>query len=94
MKASLEERRREVEAVGQRAKSELERAVAEGKQKVEEWKVQRQHDRLVRHAENSEAYPKSLVLAAAFAVEDAEMASLEALAARKAADEISAPMKG
>jgi hypothetical protein len=28
------------------------------------------------------------------AVEEAEMASLEALAARKAADEVSAPVKG
>jgi len=33
-------------------------------------------DRLVRYAEDSEAYAKSLVLAAAFAVEEAEMASL------------------
>jgi hypothetical protein len=90
----LEERRHEVESVRQRATSDLQRAVADGKQKVEEWKVKREHDRLVRHAEHSEEYAKSLLLAAAFAVEEAEMASLEALTARKAADEVSAPVKG
>ena len=91
--ASLEARRQEVEAVRQRATSDLHRVVADGKQKVEEWKLKREHDRLVRHAEHSEEYAKSLLLAAALAVEEAEMASLEALAARKAAEEVG-PLKG
>jgi hypothetical protein len=38
VRASLEERRHEVEAVRHRATSDLQRAVAEGKQKVEEWR--------------------------------------------------------
>jgi hypothetical protein len=94
VRTSLEERRHEVEAMKQRATSDLQRAVAEGRQKVEQWKSKREHDRLVRYAEHSEEYAKSLLLAAALAVEEAEMASLEALAARKAADEVSAPVKG
>ena len=93
VRTSLEERRHEVEAMKQRATSDLQRAVADGKQKVEQWKAKREHDRLVRHAEHSEEYAKSLLLAAALAVEEAEMASLEALAARKAADDVSAPVK-
>ena len=93
-RASLEARRHKVEAVRQRATSDLHRVVADGKQKVEEWKLKREHDRLVRHAEHSEDYAKSLLLAAALAVEEAEMASLEALAARKAAEEVGAPGRG
>lgn len=59
---------------------------AEVQSKVEEWKVKREIGELNRRAERAENYAASVVVVAMAAIDEAEEAILEAMAARLDAD--------
>jgi hypothetical protein len=54
---------------------------------VEEWKADREVDKLVSRADRTESYAASAIVFAAAAVQEAQIAVLEAIEARMTADE-------
>ena len=49
---------------------------------IEEWKAKREHEKLVARADRAEDYAATAIIIALAAVEEAEIAILEAVAAR------------
>ena len=52
------------------------------KTEIEEWKAKREHEKLVAHADRAEDFAATAIIIALAAVEEAEVAILEAVAAR------------
>jgi hypothetical protein len=65
----------------------LEGKTAKAKQKVEGWKAQREVEKLVAHANQAEDYAAAAILVAAAAMQEAQVATLEAMEARNTADQ-------
>jgi hypothetical protein len=91
LRESLDRRLRLLEISGQRARREIANAVTAGKARASEWKNQGNHDRLLRFADDAETYAAVVVADATAAIEEAELASLEALVARQMAVDTAGP---
>ena len=81
-KADLDERKRTAEDRRQQVKSYLEEKLAEAQHDIDDWKKRREIKKLERRAERSEKYAADTVLFAMAAIDEANVAILEALDAR------------
>lgn len=86
VKANLETKQHEFTIYRNRLVELAEEKQAEVQSKVEEWKVKREIGELNRRAERAENYAASVVVVAMAAIDEAEEAILEAMAARLDAD--------
>jgi hypothetical protein len=59
---------------------------AEVKSTIDEWKAQKEQDKLLARANRAEEYAASAIIFAAAAIDEAELATLEAVEARLMAD--------
>jgi hypothetical protein len=64
------------------AKTKLAERVEAKETEIEEWKAKREHEKLVARADRAEDYAATAIIIALAAVEEAEIAILEAVAAR------------
>jgi len=80
-------RSRAVEA-GQHLKQLVEEKVGSAMTRLEEWKTDREIEKVEARADRKELYAVNSLVFAAFAIQEAEVALLEALAARKFANEV------
>ena len=87
-RASFEARKQEAEEAHKRIKANLEEKKAETVAKVEEWKHGREVKKLEKRAQRAEEYAAEQAWLAMVSVEEAELAMLEAIAARIEADEL------
>ena len=88
IKADFEARKHKAEEAHKRLQANLEEKKHETEAKIEEWKHQREVKKLERRAQRAEDYAAESAWLAMLAVEDAEYAMLEAVAARLEADEV------
>ena len=88
VKASFEARKQEAEEVRNRIKVNIEEKKAETEAKIEEWKHGRDVKKLEKRAQRAEDYAADRAWLAMVSVEEAELAMLEAIAARIEADEV------
>ena len=77
-KAQLEAKKQEII----NAKTKLAERVEAKEAEIEEWKAKREHEKLVARADRAEDYAATAIIIALAAVEEAEIAILEAVAAR------------
>ena len=73
-----------------KAKSWIETKVAETEAEIEDWKTKREIHKLDKRADYSEDYAAAAIILAAAAVDEAEMAILDAVVARMLAEETAA----
>lgn len=66
----------------------LEAKKSELHSQIDEWKAKREVEKLVSRADRAENYAASAIVFAAAAVQEAQIAVLEAIEARIAADEV------
>lgn len=85
-KARLAENQRQAEDAKANMQQWLEAKKSELQSQVEEWKAQREVEKLVSRADRAESYAASAIIFAAAAAEEAQIAVLEAIEARIAAD--------
>jgi chromosome segregation ATPase len=90
-KAGLGTLRADAEAARARMKAQVEEKKTETKQTIAEWKHDREVTKLQERAEDLEAYASWAVLVAADAIDEADLATLQAIAARLDADYAAAP---
>jgi chromosome segregation ATPase len=81
-KANLDEQKRKGEDRQQRIKSYLDDKVTETQHDINDWKTKREITKLERRAERRESYAADTVLIAMAAIDEANLAVLEALDAR------------
>jgi predicted nucleic acid-binding Zn-ribbon protein len=86
-KSALEEQKSKAEEGRQRVKSYLEADLAETNQDVHDWKQKRELHKLDKRAERRENYAADAIFIAAAAIDEANVAFLEALEARLDAEE-------
>jgi hypothetical protein len=86
-KADIEEQKTKVKDGQQRAKDFLAADLAETKQDIHSWKQNREIKKLEKRAERRENYAADTVLFAMAAIDEANVAILEALEARLDADD-------
>ncbi len=89
-RAVLEEHKSEAEQAQARARSMLEEKKAQTDARIEQWVHDRDVEKMEARAQLAEDYAAEQVMLAAAAVEEADLATLEALAARIEADEVAA----
>ncbi len=87
-KAGLNGRKDDVEAARARMQARLEAKQTETEDRIAEWKLNRESEKLERRAEDSEAYAAWAILVAAAAIGEADLAALEAIEARVDADRL------
>ena len=87
-RADFEARKRKAEEAHKRIKSNIEETKAETEAKIEEWKHGREVKKLEKRAQRAEDYAADRAWLAMVSVEEAELAMLEAIAARIEADEV------
>ena len=85
-KATIHSTKDDARAARERMAAQLEEKKAETAERIDEWKHNREVSRLERRAEDLEAYATWAILVAADAIEEADVATLEAIAARLDAD--------
>ena len=66
--------------------SKVKRDLEIAQEKLEGWKASRDAEKLSRHAENAEQHVLAAIIDACDAMDEAELASLQALEARMTAD--------
>jgi len=87
VKAKLETKKQEIASAQEKLAQRIEGKKTEIETEVAEWKAQKEHDKLLKHAEKAEEYAIAAILLAAAAAEEAEVAVLEAIEARFAAQD-------
>lgn len=87
-KAQLAENQQKAEEAKTNMQQWLEAKKSELHSQIDEWKAQREVEKLVSRADRAENYAVSAIVFAAAAVQEAQIAVLEAIEARIAADEI------
>jgi hypothetical protein len=83
-----EAKREQAESAGQRIKQFIEDSATHALSKYEDWKTDREVEKLEKHADQSEQQAADAILVAAYALLQAEAAIVEALKARKIAIEV------
>lgn len=86
-KQKLEGKKEEALAAKEKADEYLGDKKADAKSSVAEWKAERNLKKLEKHAERAENHAESCIAAALYYAGEAEVAILEALAARQDAEE-------
>ena len=86
-KAGYEARKSEIEKAHQRIKASIEEKKTEANGEIAEWKNQRKTKKLEKRAQRAEEYAVDQLWIAMVAVETADYAAIEAIAARIEADE-------
>lgn len=81
-KTKLEAKKQEIA----NAKTKLGERVEAKKTEIEDWKAKREHKKLAARADRAEDYAAAAIVVALAAVEEAEVAILEAVAARMDAE--------
>lgn len=89
-KAGLGSLRHDADAARARMKAHVEEKKADTDDRIAEWKHNREVDKLETRAEDLEAYASWAILVAADAIDEAELATLQAIAARLNADYVAA----
>ena len=89
-KADFDARRREATEAQERIKSMVEAKKAQTEVKVQAWVRGREVEKMEARAKLAEDYAAEQILLATATIEEAEVAMLEALAARVEADELAA----
>lgn len=87
VKTDFEARKHEAESAREKMHAYIRDKKAETEAKITGWKTRRELDKLERRAEDAEEYAAHAVLVAVSAVDEADVAMLEAIAARIEADE-------
>ena len=87
-RAGLNALKDDVEAARSRMQARLEAKGAETEDRIAEWKLNRESEKLERRAEDGEAYAAWAILVAAAAIDEADLAALEAIEARVDADRL------
>ncbi len=87
-KADHEARKHKVEETKKRINASLEAKKEETEAKIAEWKYQREVKKLEKRAQRAEEYAAERVWFAMVAIDEADYATLEAIAARIEADEV------
>lgn len=82
--------RADAEAARTRMKTQVENKKEETEDRIAEWKHNREVAKLERRAEDLEAYASWAILVAADAIDEADVATLQAIAARLDADYVAA----
>lgn len=80
----------DADAARARMKTQLEEMDEETADRIAEWKHNREVEKLERRAEDLEAYASWAILVAADAIDEADVATLQAIAARLDADYVAA----
>ena len=86
--AKCDEKREHAAQAGERIKHFLEETKHTAVTKFEDWKTDREIDKLEKHADKTEQQAVDAIVVAAFAILEAEVAIVEALKARKIAIEV------
>ena len=86
--AKYESRREQAVSAGKRVRDFLEEKKSEVISKYEDWKTDREIEKLEKHADKLEDHAVDSVVVAAYALLEAEVAIVEALKARKVAVEV------
>lgn len=86
--AKCDATRDQAKTAGERVRQFLEQKKSEVVSKYEDWKTDREIDKLEKHADKLEEQAVDAVVVAAFALLEAEVAIVEALKARKTAIEV------
>lgn len=86
--AKCDAKREEAGQAGQRVRQFLEEKKDELISKYEDWKTDREIEKLEKHADEKEQHAVDAAVVAAFALLEAEVAVVEALRARKVAIEV------
>jgi hypothetical protein len=86
-KEAVEVKMQEAAAAKVKVEELVEEKKAETKEAVAEWKASHDHKKLEKRAERAEKYADACVALALYYSEEAEVAILEAIAARQDADE-------
>jgi len=89
-KASLNSAKDDAQAARSRMSALVEEKKAETKDEIAQWKHNREAGKLERRAEDLEAYATWAVLVAADALDEADLATLQAISARLDADYVAA----
>ena len=85
--AKVESRKQEIETTRQNVRAHLEAKKMETKTKIDEWKHNREVNKLSSRAESAEDYATWATVLATDAVDEAHLAMMQAIAARIEADE-------
>lgn len=93
VKKGIDERRQEADEARAKIKTYAEEKAAEAQSRVEDWKTQRRIDKLERRVEDAEWHAGEATLVALQAIDDADVAVLEAVAARLDAEEAAATLR-
>ena len=86
-KHRIQLRMRELKQERARLRSRMKQELTEAKAVIDQWKASRNAEQLGRRADRAEQYALAAILDATEAVDEAEVAALEALDARLMADE-------
>lgn len=84
----LEAKKQEMAIAQEKLTQRIEAKKTEIEGEVAAWKAKKEQEKLVKHAEQAEEYALAAILLAATAAEEAEVAVLEAIEARKMAESI------
>jgi hypothetical protein len=87
IKTDFEARTREAESARAEVQAYVDEKKGETEAKIKEWKTNRELGKLEKRADNAEEYAAYCILVAMAAVDEAEVAILEAVVARRESDE-------
>lgn len=86
-KANIEAKKQEAEDAKTKLETWIEAKKTETEASIEEWKTKREQEKLIARADRAEEYAASAIVFALAAIEEAEVATLEAVGARLVAEE-------
>lgn len=87
-KAKLESKKQEIADSKAKLEERIQTKKSEVASQIADWKTKREQDKLVARANRAEEYAAAAILLALAAIDEAEVATLEAVAARMDADEV------
>ena len=90
LKVVLQAKKEDVEAAKAKLEERIETKKTEVETQIAEWKAQGEKEKLIRQAERREDYAAAAIVLALAAVEEAEVAVLEAVEARMASEAVAA----
>lgn len=85
-KINLDAKKQEFDEYWTKLKAQVEEKESEVKSQVEEWKIRREVKKLEHRADQAEGYANTAIFLAMATMEEAEKATLEAIAARRDAE--------
>ncbi len=85
-KTTLDAKKQEFDEYRAKLKTQFDEKESEVKSNVEEWKANREVKKLEHRADNAESYADTAIFLAMATMEEAEKATLEAIAARRDAE--------